>query len=93
MASLRKIVKKDICHTLVEGKTYSYTELTDLARINPLWFPNFPLPGQNEKHDEFDMSNPELFPETSPIPPSDIHPITIINNINMKMNCWFYQMH
>ena len=27
------------------------------------------------------MSDPELFPETSPILPSDIHPKTIINNI------------
>ena len=59
MASLRKIEKKDICHSLVEGTTYSYTELTDLARKNPLWFPTFPLPGQNVAHDEF--LPPKLF--------------------------------
>ena len=88
MASLRKIEKKDICHTLVEGKTYSYTELTDLAWKNPLWFPNFPLPCHNEKHDEFDTSDPELFPETSPILPSDIHPKTIIRSLWNMSGKW-----
>ena len=86
MASLRKIEKKDICHTLEEGRTYTYGELTDLAKSNPLWFPTFPLPGQDAVHEEFDTSDPDLSPETSPIHPSDINPKTIINLISMTFH-------
>ncbi len=57
MAALRKVNKKDIVHNLQEGTKYTYKELSDLARLNPNWFLNFPLPSNNQSKAESDTKS------------------------------------
>ena len=64
MTALRKVNKKDIVHNLKEGDKFTYDQLSDLAKLNPDWFINFPVPSNTEIDVKSSYSKPLEHPDT-----------------------------
>ena len=77
MSALRQVNKKDIVHNLKEGDKYTYDELSNLARLNPDWFLNFPLPSNIQSNVETDTKSFTSEPLETSVKPE----LNIINHI------------